>query len=107
MVPRYVERGSSATFKCTHNVRPEILFKVTWLKVDKGKFFEFINGRNPPFRNSTIEGAEIDWDNSNERQVTLKDVQFDLSGQFYCEVSTDTPIFTKASADELMSVFCA
>jgi len=26
---------------------------------------------------------------------------------FYCEVSTDTPIFTKASADELMSVFCA
>jgi len=47
------------------------------------------------------------WDNSNEQQVTLKDVQFDLSGQFYCEVSTDTPIFTKASADELMSVFCA
>ncbi|XP_039493496.1 uncharacterized protein LOC120453042 [Drosophila santomea] len=105
VVPRYVERGSSATFKCTHNVRPEILFKVTWLKVDKGKFFEFINGRNPPFRNSTIEGAEIDWDNSNEQQVTLKNVQFDLSGQFYCEVSTDTPIFTKASADELMSVF--
>ncbi|XP_034662580.1 uncharacterized protein LOC117897678 [Drosophila subobscura] len=105
VVPRYVERGSSATFKCRHNVQPEILFKVTWLKVDKGKFFEFINGRNPPFRNSTIEGAEIDWDNSNEQQVTLKDVQFDLSGQFYCEVSTDTPIFTKASADELMSVF--
>ncbi|TDG51994.1 hypothetical protein AWZ03_001664 [Drosophila navojoa] len=78
---------------------------VTWLKVEKGKFFEFINGRNPPFRNSTIEGAEIDWENSNETQVTLKDVQFDLSGQFYCEVSTDTPIFTKASADELMSVF--
>ncbi|XP_023036066.1 uncharacterized protein LOC6651469 [Drosophila willistoni] len=105
VVPRYVERGSSATFKCRHNVQPEILFKVTWLKVDKGKFFEFINGRNPPFRNSTIEGAEIDWENSNEQQVTLKDVQFDLSGQFYCEVSTDTPIFTKASADELMSVF--
>jgi len=36
------------------------VLQVTWLKVDKGKFFEFINGRNPPFRNSTIEGAEID-----------------------------------------------
>lgn len=34
--------------------------QVTWLKVDKGKFFEYISGRNPPFRNSTIEGAEID-----------------------------------------------
>ncbi|XP_037943243.1 uncharacterized protein LOC119676088 [Teleopsis dalmanni] len=105
VVPRYVERGSSATLKCRHNVRPEILFKVTWLKVDKGKFFEFINGRNPPFRNSTVEGGEIDWENSNETQVTLKNVDFDLSGQFYCEVSTDTPIFTKASGDELLSVF--
>ncbi|KAH8310357.1 hypothetical protein KR044_000906 [Drosophila immigrans] len=105
VVPRYVERGTFATFKCKHNVEQSILFKVTWLKVDKGKFFEFISGRNPPFRNSTIEGAEIDWERSNETQVTLKNVQFDLSGQFYCEVSTDTPIFTKASADELMSVY--
>lgn len=37
-----------------------IRLQVTWLKVDKGKFFEYISGRNPPFRNSTIEGAEID-----------------------------------------------
>ncbi|ALC46131.1 beat-VII [Drosophila busckii] len=105
VVPRWVERGNSATFECRHNVIKEILFKVTWLKVDKGKFFEFINGRNPPFRNSSIEGAEIDWDKSNETQVTLKNVQFDLTGQFFCEVSTDTPIYTKASADELMNVY--
>ncbi|XP_067616425.1 uncharacterized protein beat-VII [Eurosta solidaginis] len=105
VVPRYVERGSSATMQCRHNVRPEILYKVTWLKVDKGKFFEFINGRNPPFRNTSIGGGEIDWENSNETQVTLKNVDFDLSGQFFCEVSTDAPIFTKASVDELLSVF--
>lgn len=29
VVPRYVERGSSVTFKCKHNVIPEILFKVS------------------------------------------------------------------------------
>ncbi|XP_049303045.1 uncharacterized protein LOC105222632 [Bactrocera dorsalis] len=105
VVPRYVERGSSATMKCKHNVRPEILYKVTWLKVDKGKFFEFINGRNPPFRNTSIGGGEIDWENSNETQVTLKNVDFELSGQFFCEVSTDAPIYTEASVDELLSVF--
>ncbi|CAD6994902.1 unnamed protein product, partial [Ceratitis capitata] len=78
---------------------------VTWLKVGKGKFFEFINGRNPPFRNTSIEGGEIDWENSNETQVTLKNVDFDLSGQFFCEVSTDSPIYTEPSQDELLSVF--
>lgn len=59
------------------------------------------------YRVMHFSSSILQWENSNETQVTLKDVQFDLSGQFYCEVSTDTPIFTKASADELMSVFCA
>ena len=33
---------------------------MTWLKNGLGKFFEYINRRNPPFRNFTIPGAEID-----------------------------------------------
>ncbi|XP_055847405.1 uncharacterized protein LOC129913047 isoform X1 [Episyrphus balteatus] len=105
VMQKYAEKGSSATLQCKHNVRPDILFKVTWLKVDTGKFFEYINGRNPPFRNSSVEGGEIDFDNSNETQVTLKKLDFDASGHYYCEVSTDTPIFTKASSDELLHVF--
>lgn len=44
-----------------------IRLQVTWLKVDKGKFFEYISGRNPPFRNSTIEGAEIDVSMSRDK----------------------------------------
>lgn len=56
---------SVATTKLLRNnilIWPNVFvwLQVTWLKVEKGKFFEFINGRNPPFRNSTIEGAEID-----------------------------------------------
>lgn len=36
---------------------------MTWLKAEiqkNVKFFEYINERNPPFRNSTLKGADID-----------------------------------------------
>jgi CD80-like C2-set immunoglobulin domain len=31
--------------------------------------------------------------------VTLKDLDFDATGSYYCEVSIDNPIFTKASSE--------
>lgn len=100
---KYVEKGSSVTLHCKHNVRPQILYKVNWLR-NEAKFFEFINGRNPPFRNFSVPGAEIDWSSSNEEQVTLKNLDFEAAGLYYCEVSTSTPIFTKASQDEQIHV---
>lgn len=56
---KYVERGTSLTLICKHNVEPERLYKVTWLK-GNGKVFEYINGRQPPYRNFSVPGAEID-----------------------------------------------
>lgn len=41
---------------------------------------------------------------SNQDHVTLKNLDFDAAGLYYCEVSTDTPIFTKASNDEQIHV---
>ncbi len=35
-------------------------FQVVWFKSGASKFFEYINGRDPPFRNLTLVGAEID-----------------------------------------------
>ena len=37
------------------------------------------------------------WKNSNEEKVHLENIDFDAAGRYYCEVSTDTPIFTKES----------
>lgn len=34
---------------------------------------------------------------SNESQVTLMNLDFEATGSYYCEVSIDNPIFTKAS----------
>ncbi|XP_061392229.1 uncharacterized protein LOC133327683 [Musca vetustissima] len=104
IVPRYVERGTSATLECLHDVDPSVLFKVSWFR-EEMKFFEYVSGRKPPFKNFTLEGATIDRENSNASQVTLANVDFKLSGQFHCEVSMTSPLYTKASGEHLMSVF--
>jgi hypothetical protein len=36
----------------------------------------------------------------------LRNLQFEASGYYSCEVSTETPIYTKASNDVQLSVIC-
>uniref|UniRef100_A0A182Q9I8 Ig-like domain-containing protein n=1 Tax=Anopheles farauti TaxID=69004 RepID=A0A182Q9I8_9DIPT len=103
VVKKYVERGSPVALYCENDVLPDILYKVTFLKEDS-KIFEYIKGRSPPYRNYSIPGAEIDWKKVTPSTLTLKNVDYDASGSYYCEVSTDTPIFTKASNDETLHV---
>ncbi|XP_058836192.1 uncharacterized protein LOC131692868 [Topomyia yanbarensis] len=103
VVKKYVERGSAVALYCENDAAPDILYKVTFLK-GGSKIFEYIKGRNPPYRNYSIPGAEIDWKKVTPSTLTLKNVDYDASGSYYCEVSTDTPIFTKASNDEPLHV---
>jgi CD80-like C2-set immunoglobulin domain len=116
------------TLHCKHNVKPEKLYKVTWLK-GNSKVFEYINGRLPPYRNFSVPGAEIDvrvsmgnsiclphanlfsslfflpqHNKSNQHEVTLKSLDFDATGLYNCEVSLESPIFTKASNEEQVQV---
>jgi hypothetical protein len=37
-------------------------------------------------------------------QVMLRNLQFEASAYYSCEVSTETPIYTKASNDEELTV---
>ncbi|XP_055300001.1 uncharacterized protein LOC129567297 [Sitodiplosis mosellana] len=101
---KYIDKGSSVMFHCEHNVDPKILYKVTFLKENNGKFFQYIKNRNPPYRNFSIPGAEIDLKNSNEDKVHLEKIDFDAAGRYYCEVSTETPIYTKESNIEQVHV---
>jgi hypothetical protein len=41
---------------------------------------------------------------SNERKIMLKNMDFEASGTYSCEVSTQTPIYTKPSNDHELSV---
>jgi hypothetical protein len=58
-LPRYVMVGGSALLQCDYNVPMDQLHRVEWLRNSK-KFFQFVKGRTPPFRNFSIPGAELD-----------------------------------------------
>lgn len=57
--PRYVMVNGTATLKCEYDVNENQVYKVEWLK-GGNKIYQFIKGRNPPFNNFTIVGADID-----------------------------------------------
>lgn len=54
----------------------------------------------------TLCGRVFQLDNSNKSQVTLRNVDFGLSGTFICEVTADAPTFSTASALKNLSVVC-
>lgn len=58
IMPRYAIRGGDVILKCDHSVPPEQLHKVEWQKGGT-KIFQYIKGRNPPFRSFPTAGAEL------------------------------------------------
>jgi len=44
--------------------------------------------------------------NSNKSQVTLRNVDYGLSGTFSCEVTADAPTFSTASVSKNLTVVC-
>ncbi|XP_071453670.1 uncharacterized protein [Hetaerina americana] len=102
--PRYVLRGRSAKLICNHGVERRLLHKVEWLRDGERKLFQFVRGRNPPYRNFTVPGAMLDWALSNERHITLRKLDLDACGVYSCEVSMETPIYTKPSNEILLTV---
>lgn len=46
----------------------------------------------------------MQWKHSNEHQLNLRNVDYEAAGEYSCEVSTDTPIFTRESNVDLIHV---
>uniref|UniRef100_A0A336L907 CSON002041 protein n=1 Tax=Culicoides sonorensis TaxID=179676 RepID=A0A336L907_CULSO len=47
---------------------------------------------------------KVFWSQSNDKHFTIRNLHFDAAGTYYCEVTTDTPIYTKASQDAVLHV---
>lgn len=128
---KFVEKGSTLPLQCKHNIVLDLLNKVSWYK-NSQKIFEFISGREPPFRNFSVSGSEIDVSlrhypltlfrplspltthlkfnpiqflKSNAHQLTLKGLDYDATGMYSCEVSLQSPIFSKESHETHVVVF--
>ncbi|OWR52709.1 hypothetical protein KGM_205790 [Danaus plexippus plexippus] len=103
-IERWAARGGSVRLRCVHDVPPHLLDKVVFLRHGT-KIFQYIRNRKPPYRNFTTPGAVLNIALATENSITLQNLDFAASGSYSCEVSLDTPIYTKASSEKQLTVF--
>ncbi|XP_048505764.1 uncharacterized protein LOC105691989 [Athalia rosae] len=93
--PRYIEYRSTATLTCNHSVSESDLHKIEFIR-NGNKIFQYIKDRNPPIIEHTVPGAELQLTNDMS-VIKLKNIGFEASGEYSCDVSMATPIYTKGS----------
>ncbi|XP_072939106.1 uncharacterized protein [Epargyreus clarus] len=101
---RWAARGGSVRLRCAHDVPHHLLDKVVFLRQGT-KIFQYIRDRKPPYRNFTTPGAVLNIALATENSIILQNLDFAASGTYSCEVSLDTPIYTKASSEKQLTVF--
>lgn len=56
--PSWVARGGSVTLQCLHQVPPQLLYKVEFLRSET-KILQYVRERVPPFTNYTFAGGKL------------------------------------------------
>lgn len=104
--PRIVHLGASSTLRCSYNLEGAPLYIVKWYR-GHHEFYRYTPKELPSTKIFPFPGGHVDLDHSDENQVVLRDVGFNLSGNFSCEVTTDAPSFSTrvATTDMLVVVF--
>ncbi|XP_013179449.1 PREDICTED: uncharacterized protein LOC106126368 [Papilio xuthus] len=101
---RWATRGGAVRLRCVHDVPPHLLDKVVFLRHGT-KIFQYIKDRKPPYRNFTTPGAVLNIALATDNSIILQNLDFAASGSYSCEVSMDTPIYTKESTAKQLTVF--
>ncbi|XP_026500422.2 uncharacterized protein LOC113403955 [Vanessa tameamea] len=101
--PSWVARGGSATLRCLHQVPPQLLYKVEFLR-SGAKLLQYVRERKPPYTNYTFPGGKLNMSLVTENSITLDNLDPTASGLYWCEVSLETPIFTAASPPHQLTV---
>lgn len=102
-VPPKAGVGASVTLKCPYLASPtQVVFSVSWWK-DNDKFYEFDLRHNRGPDSYEFEGIDVDMDQSNEHQVTLRSLSIASSGEYTCEIVSDVT-FEKVNRSAAMLV---
>ncbi|CAH1112906.1 unnamed protein product [Psylliodes chrysocephalus] len=92
--PNIVQRGSNSTLHCSYDLEnDDVLYSVKWYR-GRYEFYRYIPSELPIIKTFPFKGINVDEKNSNSTQVLLKDIDFKISGNFSCEVTTDAPFST-------------
>ncbi|XP_012527715.1 uncharacterized protein LOC105831833 isoform X1 [Monomorium pharaonis] len=103
VVPEVVQRGEKVILRCHYDLENAPLYSLKWYR-GRHEFYRFSPTEEPSTKIFNISGIYVDLDNSNKSQVTLRNVDFGLSGTFICEVTADAPTFSTASAFKNLTV---
>uniref|UniRef100_A0A1B0B5Q7 Ig-like domain-containing protein n=1 Tax=Glossina palpalis gambiensis TaxID=67801 RepID=A0A1B0B5Q7_9MUSC len=101
--PPAVRRGQSVTLRCQYTLEGAPLYSVKFYR-GQLEFFRYTPGEYPNTKVFHYPGIKVDESVSNATQVIIRNVSFNLSGNFACEVTADAPLFSTATAYAQMQV---
>ncbi|XP_055628354.1 uncharacterized protein LOC129769870 [Toxorhynchites rutilus septentrionalis] len=101
--PSWVRRGQEAQLHCQYEMEGAPLYSVKWYRGTL-EFYRYSPFENPPAKIFPYTGIKVDMTVSNATHVTLRNVGFNLSGNFTCEVTADAPSFYTGVATNVLTV---
>ena len=101
-VPEAAIAGHSVHLTCDYDLEGQRLHQVKWYKGTQ-EFYRYSPSTRERAQVFPVENLLIDFHNSDERTVVLKELHVDMMGRYTCEVSTDGNSETvKAAADMIV-----
>lgn len=88
--PSVVKLKGTSTLRCTYDLEGDKLYSVKWYR-GSHEFYRYDVTAESPSRYFEMAGTKPDLTSSNSTQVVLTDIDFNLAGNFTCEVTTDEP----------------
>lgn len=101
--PAIVERDHNCTLICTYDLEDLPLYTVSWYRGIK-EFYRYTPNETPSIKVFKTTGINVDEDQSNSTQVVLRKVEFNLSGNFTCEVTTEKAFSTRQDVQVMQVV---
>ncbi|KAK9871070.1 hypothetical protein WA026_011351 [Henosepilachna vigintioctopunctata] len=100
--PKVVRRFQFATLRCLYDTEESALYAVKWYR-GSNEFYRYEPKEEPKTKVFPYQGIVVDENNSNSTQVVLRDIDFNIAGNFTCEITKDIT-FSTLSDTQTMSV---
>lgn len=102
-IPQYRAPGDMAQLLCEYELGNDTLYSVKWYK-DHEEFYRWVPKAHPRATSYKVEGINVDMHKSNSRRVIIRNVSFQTTGLFRCEVSAEAPSFSSAQSEGRLEV---
>lgn len=102
--PSTVEINESSVLRCQYDLGNASLYSVKWYR-GAHEFYRYTPREHPDTKVFPFGGIHIDLHKSNSTQVVLTNIDFVMSGNFTCEVTTDgAPVNTGTDSKAMLVV---